>query len=255
MHSLWPLDRTVHALIMWAMRVFRRPLGICLAMLFVVSAVTMLIANDDPFVRVWLCTNITCPDISHLKAWRKIAYDLSVGSVVSLFFYWLVVRVPEHQRRNRIKRSFGARYLQFKEDCIAVMLGVADSGYDAELPSRLVDQKQFREYFMAPVSSSQCRWDAFLNQLDQPNLRELTKVLEIFRAEVTYVLGSVDISDEEPFEFLKRLSATILCMQDTTLGYDDTKLFARNLWEVFAGWSFVTGALRKDIIKEMIDAI
>lgn len=237
------------------MRVFRQPLGICLVALFATSAATMLIANDDPFVRVWLCANVTCPDILHLKPWRKISYDLSVGSVVSLFFYWLVVRVPEYQRRKRIKRSFVYRYLQFKEDCIAVMVGVADGSYDADLPSRLLDQKQFREYFNVKVSPSQYRWHAFLNNLDQPNLRELTKLLEIFRAEITYVLDSIDIPDQEPREFLKRLSASILSMQDTTLGYDETKVFARFLWELFAGWNFITGALKKDIVKEMIDAI
>jgi hypothetical protein len=54
---------------------------------------------------------------------------------------------------------------------------------------------------------------------------------------------------------LKRLSAAIYSVQDTTLGYDETKPFARFLWEVLAGWSFVTGYQERDIIEDMIEAI
>jgi hypothetical protein len=44
-------------------------------------------------------------------------------------------------------------------------------------------------------------------------------------------------------------------MRETTLGYDDTKSFARFLWALFTGWSFVTGYPKSDIVQDMIDAI
>jgi hypothetical protein len=70
-----------------------------------------------------------------------------------------------------------------------------------------------------------------------------------------FVLGSVDIRDEEAFDHLKRMSAAIRSMRDTTLGYDETKAFSGFLWQVFAGWDWITGYRKQDIIKEMINSI
>ena len=44
-------------------------------------------------------------------------------------------------------------------------------------------------------------------------------------------------------------------MRGVTPDYDDTKTLGRFLWEIFAGFSFVTGYRERDIIREMIDAI
>jgi hypothetical protein len=155
------------------MSIFRRPLDLCLLTLFAASAALILLANEDPFARDWLCTNVPCPELPHANAWRKIIYDLAIASMVSLIFYGLVVRLPDYQRRQRIKRSFAGRYRRFKEDCISVMLGVADGSYDAALPETLVDPEKFRAYFNEKVSPSQTRWHAFQNNLDEVNLREL----------------------------------------------------------------------------------
>jgi hypothetical protein len=73
--------------------------------------------------------------------------------------------------------------------------------------------------------------------------------------EAELLLASTDIPDDEAFEFLKRLSAAIRSLRDTTLGYDETKPFARFLWEVFAGWDWITGYRKADIIKQMIESI
>jgi hypothetical protein len=237
------------------MSIFRRPLDLGLVALFVISATLILVAHEDPFARDWLCASIPCPELPHPKSWQKTIYDLAVASVVSLIFYGLVVRLPDYRRRQRIKRSLADRYRRFKEDCISVMLGVADGSYEGDLPETLVDQEKFRVYFKEKVSASQERWHAFLNNLDEGNLRELITLLEIFRDEIVFVLGSTDIPDDEPFEFLKRLSAAIRSMRDTKLGYDETKLFARFLWEVYAGWDWTKGYSKGDIIKEMIESI
>ena len=79
--------------------------------------------------------------------------------------------------------------------------------------------------------------------------------MEIFRGQIQFILNNVDIPSEKPFEFLKRLSVAVYSMQDKTLDYDDTKSFGRFLWEVFAGFDFITGYRERDIIQEMIDAI
>jgi len=77
--------------------------------------------------------------------------------------------------------------------------------------------------------------------------------MEIFRDELTFVLNNTEIPKDEPFEFLKRLSAAIYSMKDVTLRYDES--LADLLWSIFAGWDFITGSRKQDIIKKMIDAI
>ncbi len=196
-----------------------------------------------------------CPVIANAKAWNKIFYDLAVGALVALFFYLLVVRLPDCLRRRRLKRNLRRHYRAFREDCIQIMLLVADGAHSGVVPEALLEQDSFRAYFEENVVPDHDRWHDFQNNLDQRSLRELLTRMEIFRDEVAFILNNTDISNDEPFEFLKNLSATIYLMKDVTLGYDESKLLARFLWTVFAGWDLVTGYRKKDIVKKMIDAI
>jgi hypothetical protein len=66
------------------------------------------------------------PEWLHPQSWLKLLYDLGVGSLVSPFFYWLVVRIPEREKRKRIKRSFA---------------NVADGSYEYGFHETLVDHK------------------------------------------------------------------------------------------------------------------
>ena len=101
------------------------------------------------------------------KAWSKIFYDLAVGALTTLLFYLLVVRLPDYQRRKRLKRSLERHYKAFREDCIQIMLLVADGGYTADVPEALMEQDKFRDYFNEKVASSdRSRFDEFQNKLD-----------------------------------------------------------------------------------------
>jgi hypothetical protein len=221
----------------------------------IASVAALFLAHDDPFVRDEFCSHLRiCPAIANAKAWNKIVYDLAVGALVSVLLYFLVVRVPEYQKRQRIKRSLTKQYRNFREDCIAIMLMVSDGTFVWGFHEELIDQAKFRKYFEEKVSPSQDRWDAFQNKLDQYNLEGLITKIEILRDEITFALNNVEIS-EEPFVFLKRLSNTLFSMRYTTLGYDETKRLAGFLWSVFAGWDNVYGYLGRDNISDTIAAI
>ena len=135
------------------------------------------------------------------------------------------------------------------------MLMVADGTFTWGFHETLVDQDKFRDYFKQQISPDQDRWHAFLNNLDQYHLQQLSMHMEILRDEIAFVLNNIDIPNDQPFEFFKRLSRAILSMRSTTLGYDETKQFAGFLWSVFAGWDVITGYRERDIIQEMIEAI
>ena len=114
-----------------------------------------------------------CPTLAHSHAWEKIAYDLGIGSIISLFFYWLVVRIPENVKRRRIRNSFARHFREFKEDAIATMLMVADGTYAYGFHQELVDQKKFREYFQQQVGRGEDRWESLHNKMSEHALNEL----------------------------------------------------------------------------------
>jgi hypothetical protein len=231
-------------------------LDIILMAISILCAALLFLAHEDPFARkvVYAYTGFR-PLVPNAKAIYKILYDLAVGALITIAFYALVVRLPDYQRRKRLKGSLERHYKAFREDCIQIMLLDADGSYSAVLLETLIEQDKFRDYFKEKVTPDRDRWDEFLNKLDEKYLRELLTRMEIFRDELTFVLNSTDISKDEPFEFLKRLFAAIYSMKDVTLGYDELRSLARFLWSVFAGWDPSTGYRKEDIVKKMIAAI
>ncbi len=234
----------------------KRLLDIVLMGIFVLSVAALFLAHEDNFARRAVCVHTgICPLIPNAKAWNKIVYDLAVGALVTLFVYLLAVRLPDYLRRCRLKRNLKWHFRVFREDCIQIMLLVADGAYSGDLREALLEQDRFRAYFEEKVVPDRDRWHEFQNKLDERSLRELLTRMEMFRDEVAFILNNTDISNDEPFEFLRTLSATIYSMKDVTLGHDESKLLARFLWTVFAGWDLITGYRKKDIVKKMIDAI
>jgi hypothetical protein len=86
-------------------------------------------------------------------------------------------------------------------------------------------------------------------------VRDLRTQMEIFRDEVTFILNNTDVPRDEPFEFLKRLSAAIYAIRDVTPDYDDVKRLDNFLWAIFAGWDPIAGYRKEDIVKKMIHEI
>src|ERR1035437_2656628 len=128
------------------MHILKRPLDLFLAVTVVLSVATILLANENSFFRATLCERTGfCPSIAHAKAWEKIAYDLAVAYLVSLLFYVLVVRLPDYERRQRLKKSLERHYQSFREDCIGIMLLVADGTFEWGFQRTLLEQDKFRE--------------------------------------------------------------------------------------------------------------
>jgi hypothetical protein len=234
----------------------RRSLDVLLAIIAVVSVAVVLLLHEDPFVRIAVCSHTGfCPTFAHAKAWYKVFYDLGIGALVSLAFYYLVVRLPDYQRRQRLKRSLELHYRAFRLNCIEIMLLVTDGELGSVEPEALLDPEKFREYFKQRVTPDKERWHEFFNNLTEFYIGQLQTLMEQFRDELIFVLNNTDIPKDEPFEFLKRLSAAISSMKSVTPGYDETKPLDRFLWNVFAGWDWVKGYRKEDIIQKMIDEI
>ena len=133
------------------------------------------------------------------------------------------------------------------------MLTVVDGTYAYGFQETLVDHKEFRIYFKQKISSSQDRWDAFHNNIDENQYQLIIKYMEIFRDEIQFVLANIDIRDDKLFEFLKRFSNAIALKKGITLDYNSIEGLGNFLWELFAGFSLVSGPLDDDIVQVMID--
>jgi hypothetical protein len=241
--------------------ILKRWIDITLGLLFVVFLAAVVLGSEDPSARIWVCERIRlCP--AHASGWRKLFYDLGVGGLTSLFFYGLLVRLPEFERRNRIKRSFRDQYRAFKWDCISTILGVVDGTHATKTVEELLDQKKFRAYFKQEVSYRHDKWMVFINELREHNLSDLLVAMEIFRGEVLYVLNNTDVANEQTLAFLKRISAAIFALQQqtsleqrTTRDYDAVKQLGGFFWELLAGWNFVEGYQDEDFVEKMIRSI
>ncbi len=182
--------------------------------------------------------------------------SFSVGFVISIIFYFIVVYLPENQRKARIYRSMDQQYRVFKESCISTFLILSDS-QEYEHRENLLNQEEFRRYFKNNNDQNENRWDAVANgiQNNEFYLNEIIYELRMLNEEIKFIRSSVNIHDEEVFQFLKRLSHMIHRMESTKPDYDDIKSFCGFLWSLFTGWSFIEGYRKTDIVTEMIERI
>ena len=230
---------------------------IWMVIFFAVSAALVVLAHENPFARTALCDVIlACPRLDQGGFWKKLTYDVGMGSLMSIVFYALLVRVPEERKRRRLKASLTNHYRMFKEDSISLFVGAADGSYRPEHVKSLMDQSAFRTYFKEDVDGGGDRWGRAITNLNDHTLQELIVGMEVFRDEITYVLDNGDIALDKAFEFLKSLSFSLHFARSTAaLDYDSAKQLARFYWRILSGWDWVTGYPEEDVVEAMIKTL
>jgi hypothetical protein len=225
-----------------------------LAMLSAVAAVVLFATSGEPVVS-FLRGTVLEAFLQSLGHPNSIAFNLSVGYLVSTFFWLLVVYFPARSHRNLIRENLRRSYQQFKESVIQILLWASIGTHGSEMPKELCDQKKFKSFFHA---DKQKHWYAALNGLqEEPDrMHELVLELEIFADEVGYVLNTVDIQDAKVHQFFKLLKQHIYRLNHSNIyTYDQAKYVGQFLWEVLALWSPVEGYEDKDIIQETINRL
>ena len=210
--------------------------------------------STEPVVGFLRGTSIE-PYLLALHNGNSIVFNLSVGYLVSLFFWLLVVYLPERSRRLILRDNLSRRYQDFRESTIQILLWASIGTHDSELPKELCDHRKFREFF---DENGKEHWYAALNGLqgNQDRVDELLLELELFASEVSYVLNNVNIQDPKVHSFFKRLSENIYRLKNSTVySYDQVKYLGNFLWGIHARWSLIDGQLEDDIIQEMINAL
>lgn len=224
----------------------------------VISIVTIPLAHEDGWVRDLLCQSTSiCMWSDHAAFWNKVCYDLAIGTVVSLLFYWLLVRLPERSRQTRLRTSLLLQYDAFRQECIIQLL-FASGLRSVNIP--LVDElsvpKAFREYFYP--DQKRPRWYAAMNDVDcgtGETFRAIVKAFERFKSELDFTISQADIDDDDVFSDLKGLSQQLQFGIDTRLGTDEVKSLFGILQQLFGGWKPLVGSVDDDRVETLLKRI
>jgi hypothetical protein len=143
-----------------------RVLTIILWTLTIFCIFLALKSSNEPVLEIFKTTPIET-SFRQFSTGNSIIFNLSIGFLVSIIFYLLIVWIPDRRRRKIIKHNIGEQYRNFKENTIDLLLDACSEGKNSELISRLCDLKYFRDYFNKFISEDQRRWHAVFNGLDE----------------------------------------------------------------------------------------
>lgn len=180
---------------------------------------------------------------------------MAVGILVGLFVYVLVSRVPERQKRIRIKNHLLRQYGTFRHETIRILVSAQGAPYAGNLIEELMEKEKFRQYFESNDSEYGTRWSRVVNNFDDYSYRELSVEFDILISEILLAVHMIDIETEKVFSQINHIRHVSMYMKSLDHEYDDRKTLFRYLWSVNSGFSFEYGYAHPDVIEEAILAI
>ncbi|MFA5262453.1 MAG: hypothetical protein WC378_01415 [Opitutaceae bacterium] len=186
---------------------------------------------------------------------KDVLLGLLTSYAVTVVFYFLVVWFPEQRKRRRIKSGIISHYIQFKKEVLGLVLHAAKKGWSQDDLDRLIIPKEFSEYFSEDETGSGMRWYEVLNGLDDYYVAEIANRLELLRSEVQFVLSSIDIQDQEVFEFMKRLSEISFKMSKMRSDYDGQKSWGHFLWALYSDFDPSVGDVPFDRNLKLLERL
>lgn len=186
---------------------------------------------------------------------NQIIFDITVGIIVSIFVYLLVVRLPAWQKKRRIKAHLLRCYETLKEQCLMHFLWACKQPAESAVIDNLKSLYAFKAYFNERVSADQDRWHLVLNGLTEEYVQSLVRELDIFRVELEYALTAVEVDDDIVFDFLRNLTQVLQRSHHWSDREDQLKPLSQFMWAMFTGWSFEHGYTGRDFVKEMVNSI
>lgn len=220
---------------------------------FVVTVLLLAIA-----VTVRLVTLKTANQIS--EQLNLLFIDVLAGALVSFAFYFLVVFLPEHQKKIAIKRNLKQNYLYIKKSILTAVItgsifgGREDLTHDLSLHDRLMNVVEFRNKFKDGGGSDQGYY-AFSNYMsdDLLQFQEILLRLSHLKSQVTLALHNYAFSNDDVLERFHFLEMRLTRLERSTPGYDSSEPLLGFLFEIFSGWDMIHGFRDFDYILKMIE--
>jgi len=235
-----------------------RAVDLILSLLFLVGLVAVVIGNPDPLARDALCqSSLICFRSDHAAFWNSLIYEFGLASVVSVIFYWLLVKLPDTAKKRRLRNYLTKSYHAFRRDAVLTLLFASgEHSVDYDVVDELTPQSAFRDHFKQnSVQVNGDKWHDVQNNINEYQIRELFTALTILRDDIQYVLNNTEIADQSSFDFLQRLSKAIFSHDPASDNYDDRKALFGFLWSLMSGWNVVKGYQPEDPIYRIIRRI
>lgn len=192
----------------------------------------------------------------------SVATNVVAGGLVSFFFYWLVVYVPDERKRRIIKENLKRMYRSIKEDILCQVVSASRNGgrrdlqADTETIELLMTIEGFKRAFQGGTEGDEGFY-AFQNQMteDTPEFRKILLNLEMLAKQIEFVLHNYTIVDDQLFGYFKHFELMLLSLRCSSPGYDESKPLCGFVYGMFSGWSVIEGYRGYDRIEKMIDDI
>lgn len=191
-----------------------------------------------------------------------LAASIITGGLVSFFFYWLVVYVPDQRKRIIIKDNLKRLYREIREGILHQVVfasqkgGRSDLQSDSETIARLMTIEGFKQSFQGGQEADEGFY-AFQNQMNHDTLefRQILLNLEMLAKQIEFVLHNYTMDEDQIFSFFKHLELMLLSLRRSSPGYDEAKPLCGFVYEMFTGWSTSDGYRGYDFIEKMIAEI
>ncbi|MDM0008080.1 hypothetical protein QTI51_23670 [Variovorax sp. J22G73] len=222
--------------------------GFALSVLSMVALIGMFVTSGEKVFGPIRGTNIE-PLLLALGWTNTIAFNLCLGYLTSVFFWLLVVHVPERQRRKLLRESLSRRYADFKHNTIQICSWAGNLQLSTMDVDELTEKSKFKDYFHRQ------RWYDVANGLEanQDYVDGLLLEMQLLADELTYILNNVVIQDVEVHGLFKQLTERVYRMKyDPNYTADPVKYICQFLWELHANWSFVVGYMPNDPVTDKI---
>jgi len=196
----------------------------------------------------------TCFSVS--GDWRNIL----IGSLVSFIFYFMVVYIPTHLRKENAKRVFLHFYNQFREDVLREILHLAEfEGDKNEKVEELKNTDNFISFAQEPSEEEgQTNWHVLMNNIDSDDHGHARKTIVVrlseLQREADFLVRAVGVEDETLLQNFRRLDRSLQdgrYKEELDWNWGEDKQFTDSLYELLSGRSLVADD-QGDFIKEWV---
>ncbi len=208
-------------------------------------------------------------DLTHntWEEFHRITSTFLPGVIISIFFYYLVVNIPERRRHFIIKSNLHKMYVIIKRDILVEIIcasrkgGIQGITNDSDTIDSLMTVDGFRSVFAGGNEADE-GWYAFQNGLgkDGMEFKEIISNLQLLSKQIDFVLQNYKMLSSQELNILKLLQIDILKMENlqppNVEPYrEDDNILIGFLWQMFSGWSVISGRLGYDPIEKIIKEI
>lgn len=225
---------------------------VLLLLVCLIAVYLMAVASSDPLAS-WITVTPLAPAFLQFQTGNEIIFNLSAGAISAVVMFYLLVRVPAYEQKVRIRAHLLETYLDYKQEVIYIFLGILNDTIETELAEKLMNAPDFKDYFKAPSGvSGQDRTHYIMNNIEEHHLKQIKLESEILHSELQYAATRIDIQDNELHAFTRRITKSLLRSKNWDLSYDGVEEVLGFYWQLFAGWSFVSGFQGSDPLEDRI---